>query len=99
MGTTAARISTGTNHPPGHAGGTDKNDAALKQAFTDFVAGTFYQTMMKSLRKLHDKPAYLHGGQAEEFFQAQLDQTVAADLARQHGDRLAEPLWSAFQRR
>jgi len=68
----------------------------VKEAFQDFVAGTLFKEMFKSLRKTHDKPAYFHGGQAEEMFQGQLDQQVAEDLARQHGGAFADPLFDAF---
>ena len=69
-----------------------------KEAFQDFVAGTFYKQMLKSLRQSHDKPAYFHGGQAEEMFRSQLDQQVAEDLARTQGAAFADPLYDSFQR-
>jgi Rod binding domain-containing protein len=70
----------------------------VRQAFQDFVAGTFYQQMLKSLRKGHSKPEYFHGGSAEEIFQSQLDQQVAEDLAKQHGAAFADPMFEAFAR-
>lgn len=70
----------------------------VKEKFQDFVAGTFYKMMLKEMRKMHDKPAYLHGGQAEDIFQGQLDQQVAEDLAHKHGDALVGPLYDAFVR-
>lgn len=68
----------------------------VKQAFQKFVAGSFYQQMFKSLRKMHGKPAYFHGGQAEEMFQSQMDMQVAENLAEKHGDSLAAPMYRAF---
>ena len=70
-----------------------------REAFQDFVAGTFYKQMLKSLRQTLGKPAYLHGGQAEESFQAQLDQQVAEDLASSRGGAFADDLFDAFMRR
>jgi Rod binding domain-containing protein len=68
----------------------------MKSTFQDFVAGTFYQEMMKSVRKMHGKPAYMHGGQAEEMFQNQLDQQLSQDLAHSNGDQFADSLYQAF---
>jgi Rod binding domain-containing protein len=59
-------------------------------------AGTFYQEMMKSVRKMHGKPAYMHGGQAEDMFQNQLDQHVSQDLAHTNGNQFADSLYQAF---
>lgn len=75
----------------------DENLLQLKEKFQDFVAGTFYKQMFKSLRKTHDKAAYINGGQAEEMFQNQLDQQVAEDLARDHGGSFADDLFEAFK--
>lgn len=79
--------------------GTNQNapeDDSVHDAFQKFVAGTFYKEMMKSMHKMHDKPAYFHGGQAEEMFQSQMDQHVAEDLAAKHGQALVEPLFNVF---
>jgi Rod binding domain-containing protein len=68
----------------------------MKSTFQDFVAGSFYQEMMKCVRKMHGKPAYLYGGKAEEVFQGQLDQQVSQDLAHSHGNQFADSLFQAF---
>lgn len=70
-----------------------------KEAFQDFVSGTFFKEMMKSMRKMHDKPAYFHGGSAEDIFRAQMDEKVAEDLAREHGGAFADPLFESFASR
>lgn len=70
--------------------------ADLKSTFQDFAAGTFYKEMMKSLHKMHRKPAYLHGGQTEDIFQGQLNQQLAEDLAHEHGGQFADSLYQAF---
>jgi Rod binding domain-containing protein len=69
-----------------------------RETFQDFVAGTFYKQMLKALRKTHDKPAYFHGGQAEEAFRGQLDQQIAEDLARTTGAAFSDELFTAFIR-
>jgi Rod binding domain-containing protein len=71
----------------------------VKSNFQDFAAGTFYKEMLKSLRKMHGKPAYLDGGQAEKIFEGQLDQQVAEDLAHSHGGQFSDGLYQAFLHR
>lgn len=75
-----------------------KNSSELKEAFQDFVAGTFYKQMFKALRSGQNKPAYFHGGQAEELFQSHMDQQISEDLAKQHGSVLSDTLFSSFAR-
>jgi Rod binding domain-containing protein len=74
------------------AGSTDE----LRATFQDAVGSLFYGQMIKALRSGVGKPAYFHGGQAEEMFQAQMDQQVAADLARDHAGGLVEDLFQRF---
>lgn len=71
-------------------------EAELRQTFQKFVAGTFYKQMFKTLRKMHDKPAYFHGGQAEEIFRSQMDQQVAEDLADKQGAAFADAMYDGF---
>lgn len=70
----------------------------LKESFQKFVAGTFYKQMFKALRSAQGKPAYFHGGQAEEMFQSQLDQQISEDLATRDGNAFSDKLFSAFSR-
>lgn len=76
-----------------------EQELLVRETFQEFVAGTFYSQMLKSLHKMHDKPAYFHGGSAEGIFQSQLDQQVAEDLAKQDGAALSADLLSAFAQR
>ncbi len=73
-----------------------KDELTAKDAFQDFVAGTFYKMMLKSLRSAEQKPAYFHGGRAEEIFRGQLDQNIAEDLAKEHGAAFSDPLFQVF---
>lgn len=68
----------------------------LKDAFQNFVGETFFQMMLKSMHATHGKPAYMHGGQAEEIFQSQLDQEMASDLAQNSGAAFADDLYELF---
>ena len=49
--------------------------------------------MLKSLRSSAGKPAYFHGGQAEEIFQSQLDEVLISDLAKATGDSFSSDLF------
>lgn len=85
--------------PPGPDQSAGGPSPELRQTFQDFVAGTFYQQMLRTLRKTQGEPAYFHGGQAEQIFQGQLDQQIAEELARDHGAAFAEPLFNSFASR
>lgn len=76
-----------------------RDEANLRKHFDAAVAGTFYRQMLQSMRKLHDKPAYFHGGQAEEMFRNQIDEQVADDLASRHGKAFTDPLFESFAAR
>jgi Rod binding domain-containing protein len=73
------------------AGSRDAHD--LRQTFAQFVGETFFGQMVKSMRAMTDKPAYFHGGRAEEAFQSQLDQKLAEHLTEASADRFAEPMF------
>jgi hypothetical protein len=65
----------------------------LRERFTQFVGETFFGQMIKSMRATTGKPAYFHGGRAEEVFQGQLDQKLAEHLTETSADRFAEPMF------
>ena len=67
---------------------------ALHKAYTDFVGKTFFGQMMKAMRSTVDKPAYFHGGQAEEAFRSQLDQQLADSMSDASADQIAEPMFA-----
>lgn len=70
-----------------------QSDDELRGALDQFVGETFYGMMLKSMRKTVGKPAYFHGGRAEEIFQQQLDQVLAEKLTEASSDRLTEPMY------
>jgi hypothetical protein len=69
------------------------NSDELRERFTQFVGETFFGQMIKSMRATTGKPAYFHGGRAEEVFQSQLDQKLAEHLTEASADRFAEPMF------
>ncbi|MFO7904248.1 MAG: rod-binding protein [Pirellulaceae bacterium] len=74
----------------------DEENPELKEAFQDFVGQTFFGQMLTAMRKTVDKPAYLHGGRAEEVFRSQLDQVLAEKLSDASAESLSEPMYQLF---
>lgn len=74
-------------------------DDSAKQVFQEFVAGTFYQQMLKALRSSEEEVPYIGGGQAEKLFRGQLDMQIASDLAQSHGETLSSSLYESFASR
>lgn len=64
--------------------------------FQEAVGGILFGEMLKSLRKGVGKPAYIHGGQGEDMFQAQMDQIVAENMAKSHGGALVRDLYQRY---
>jgi hypothetical protein len=65
----------------------------VREKFTQFVGEAFYGQMFKAMRSTVGKPAYFHGGRAEEAFQGQLDQTMAEQLTKTTASKFAEPMF------
>ena len=88
--------------PPGSLGaepasglsahGNEKS-GELRARFTQFVGEAFFGQMLKAMRSTVGKPAYFHGGHAEEVFQGQLDQTMSEHLTKASASKLAEPMF------
>jgi peptidoglycan hydrolase FlgJ len=71
-------------------------DSKLREVFDDFVGQTFYGQLLSAMRSTLDKPAYFHGGRAEEAFQAQLDQVMAEKMADATADQFTGPMFDLF---
>lgn len=65
----------------------------VRDTFRTFVGESFFGQMMKSMRSTQGKPAYFHGGQAEEVFRGQLDQTLAQEMTAASADKIADPMF------
>lgn len=97
-----------TNHPfdlnsldaglskSGFPDSTQEGSEELQEAFQDFVGQTLFGSMLASMRKTLDKPAYMHGGRAEEIFQQQLDQRIVEDMTKASADSIAGPMYDLF---
>ena len=72
------------------------NDPELRKAFDSFVGETFYSQMLKSMRKTVTKPAYFHGGRAEEVFTQQLDQVLAEKFSHSANNKMTDSMFQLF---
>lgn len=78
------------------SGPTPPKDRDPREVFDTFFGETFYGQMLKSLRSTAHKPAYFHGGRAEEIFQGQLDQMLAQELTRSDASQMTDAMFQAF---
>ncbi len=65
----------------------------VQEAFRTYVGESFFGQMMKAMRSTQGKPAYFHGGHAEEVFRGQLDQTLAQEMTAVSADKIADPMF------
>jgi hypothetical protein len=94
-----------SNSTPAITPGKHKDLATRREeardAFQKAIGNTFYRQMMKSLRESTSKAAYMHGGQAEDIFQAQLDEILIERMSEANGgdfsDRLFEQQFPNFR--
>lgn len=68
-----------------------------RQAFDKFVGGTFYRQMLSEMQKSVGKPAFLHGGQAEETFRSELNSHLADKLAENSAQDFTGSMFELFQ--
>ena len=88
-----AWLSPATPKPPSP---NDGRDEQVREAFHSFVGQTLFGQLLQAMRKTLGKPAYFHGGRAEEIFQQQLDQVLAEKIAETSADKFSEPMFELF---
>lgn len=76
---------------------TDGDSKEVRKAFDQFVGETFFSQMLSSMRKSVGKPAYFHGGRAEEIFQGQLDQTLSQEMTKSSASQFTGPMFELFK--
>lgn len=81
--------------PPNPAVGPE-GDGEFRKTFQQFVGQTLFGQMLKAMRSTVGKPAYFHGGRAEEIFSQQLDQALAEKLAEASGEPFSRPMFDLF---
>jgi hypothetical protein len=67
-----------------------------REAFQSFAGQTLFGQMLAAMRKTVGKPAYFHGGRAEEIFRQQLDQVLAEKLSDAAAEQFSEPMYQLF---
>jgi hypothetical protein len=75
----------------------DKDQLSEREAFDQFVGGTFFRQLLGAMQKTVGKAPYFHGGQAEEVFRAQLNETLADKMAEATADQFTGPMYELFQ--
>lgn len=65
----------------------------VRDTFRQFVGEAFFGQMLKAMRSTQGKPAYFHGGHAEEVFQGQLDQIMSERMTEVSADKIADPMF------
>jgi len=76
-----------------------KDNTKLRETFDQFVGESLFSQMIKSMRSTVSKPAYFHGGRAEEVFQSQLDQKLAEEITKASADKFSGPMFELFMAR
>jgi flagellar protein FlgJ len=65
----------------------------VQKTFRTFVGEAFFGQMLKAMRSTQGKPAYFHGGHAEEVFRGQLDQELSKAMTEASADTIADPMF------
>ena len=82
--------------PPNAAALNRGSKTEVREAFNDFVGQTFFSQMLSSMRETVGKPAYFHGGRAEEVFQGQLDAMMSERLSDASAEQFSDPMFELF---
>jgi len=94
--TSALQSSTLPAAPAQLAEGAAVGKSEVREAFDQFVGQTFFGQMLSTMRKTVGKPAYFHGGRAEEIFQSQLDQVLSEEMTNASADQFSGPMFELF---
>jgi peptidoglycan hydrolase FlgJ len=71
-------------------------DQELRETFDTFVGEAFFGQMLSSMRKTVGKPAYFHGGRAEEMFTERLDQVLSEEITKSSASQVSGPMFELF---
>ena len=72
---------------------TPEDQEEFRKVFHQFVGQTMFGQMLKSMRETQEKPAYFHGGRAEEIFQGQLDQILVDKMTAATSNTLDDAMF------
>ena len=90
---TTANISHVNPADPKPPADSAEKNSEYRKAFDSFVGEVFFGQMLKSMRNTVGKPAYFHGGRAEEIFRQQLDQVLSEKLSSTCADKFSGPMF------
>ena len=68
----------------------------IRSKFEAVLGEMLFGQLFKAMRKTVGKPAYFHGGRAEEIFSQQLDQVLAQKIAETSADQFVGPMYDLF---
>jgi hypothetical protein len=72
------------------------DDAELRRTFDQVVGELLFRQTLQAMRKTLGKPAYFHGGRAEEIFTERLDLELAQKLTEASAHQLTGPMYELF---
>ena len=73
-----------------------RDDARLRTTFDQVMGEMLFGQALKAMRKTVGKPAYVHGGQAEEVFTQWLDNELAKKLTASCASQFTGPMYELF---
>ena len=76
---------------------TTHDEEEFRSVFHEFVGKTLYGQMLKSMRETQEKPAYFHGGRAEEIFQEQLDNVLVDKMTAVTSRTLSDTMFQLMK--
>ena len=80
-----SNISSNAGLKPGKPVDKAAEREEVRAAFQKAMGDTFYRQLLKTMRDSTSKAAYMHGGQAEDIFQAQLDEILIERMSEANG--------------
>lgn len=92
----AASSAPGARPAAPAAGNAADSSPEFRQVFDQFVGQTLFGQMLKSMRRSVGKPAYFHGGRAEEIFTQQLDQVLTEKISRTSARQISQPMFELY---
>lgn len=85
------------SYPPAPKPPAGADDQQVRETFHRFVGRAMFGQLLGAMRKTVGKPAYFHGGRAEEIFQHQLDDVLAEKLTQASAATFSEPMYQLFR--
>ena len=68
----------------------------IRNKFEAVLGELLFGQLFTAMRKTVGKPAYFHGGRAEEIFRQQLDQVLSEKIAETSADQFVGPMYELF---